>query len=86
MNAKSIKDIAEYIITDCKINHGIPESVSDAMNVSFWSFDFINDVRLDFGAHKGSGLWEVDKSYLTWIAEQVELFLKTHSVRGVSLK
>lgn len=86
MKARNIQDIAEEVVKDCQINHGVPETVTEAMSVSFWNRDFIDDVILDFGMNNGRGLWEVNQEYRHWIAEQVECYLKTHSVSGISLK
>lgn len=85
MNAKNIRDIAEYVVLECKNNLGIPEYAQDAMR-AFWQRDFIDDVVLGFGAYSGHGLWDVPKDYQNWIAGQVEHTLKTSKVSGVSFK
>lgn len=83
MEAKNIKDIAEYVILECQNNIGVPEYASDAMH-GFWNV--VDDVRLAFGKFAGRGLWEVDIDYRVWIADQVEFYLKTHNVSGISFK
>ena len=83
MVATSVRDIAEYIVKECQVNIGVPETVSEVMH-GFWNV--IDDVILNFGVHADKGLWEVEKEYRSWIADQVMNYFNTHAVSGISFK